>query len=137
MDFSGLVAQVAQVAQKNEQVARARGGDTWDADGWRDWITERAAILEFDCGLPRLVADRQAFQHAIVEWLNRHPTMTDPHVCAGCGGTINEAGTDWRPLADGATVHYGGGHRLNCWERHGARRRVEAEAALAALGVKL
>ncbi len=32
--------------------------------------------------------------------------------------------------------HYGGAHGLRCWQAHGERRRSDAEAALAALGVK-
>jgi hypothetical protein len=123
--------------RKGEVIAYlGRGGDAWGTDEWRQWIAERAAILEHDGGLSRPEADGQAFQHAIVERLNRHPAMTDPHVCAGCDEPINEGGTDWRPLADGATVHYGGAYGLRCWERHGAKRRAEAEAALAGLGVK-
>ena len=114
----------------------ARAGDAWGADEWRDWITERGAILEHDAGLSRSEADRRAYQHAIIEWQNRNSPLIDSGVCAGCGGAINEAATDWRPLADGATVHYGGAHGLRCWQAHGERRRSDAEAALAALGVK-
>jgi hypothetical protein len=111
------------------------GRGTWDADDWREWITERAAILEYDGGLPRPEADRRAFLHALVEWCNRHPPEADPNLCAGCGGAINTVGTDWRPLGDGATVHYGGRHGLQCFEAHGAKRRDEACKALAALGL--
>ena len=131
-----LVAKLRR--HKGEVLAYlARAGDAWGADEWRDWITERGAILEHDGGLSRPDADGWAFQDAVVEWLNRNPPAADPHVCAGCDEPINEGGTNWRPLADGATVHYGGAYGLRCWERHGAKRRAEAEAALAALGVKL
>ena len=114
----------------------ARVGDAWGADEWRDWITERGAILEHDAGLSRSEADRRAYQHAIIEWQNRNPPLVDSRVCAGCGLAMIEAATDWRPLADGATVHYGGAHGLRCWQAHGERRRADAEAALAALRVK-
>ncbi len=71
--------------RKGEVIAYlGRGGDAWGTDEWRQWIAERAAILEHDGGLSRPEADGQAFQHAIVERLNRHPAMTDPRVCAGC-----------------------------------------------------
>ncbi len=123
--------------RKGEVIAYlGRGGDAWGADEWRQWIAERAAILEHDGGLSRSEADRRAYQHAIIEWQNRDPPLVDSRVCAGCSGAINEAATDWRPLADGATVHYGGAHGLRCWQAHGERRRADAEAALAALGVK-
>ena len=38
-------------------------------------------------------------------------------------------------LADGDHID-AGAHGLRCWERHGTKRRAEAEAALAGLGVK-
>jgi len=129
------VAHVAQVAHENDKRVREAGASAWNAMDWREWIAERAAILEFDAGLPQGEADLQAYQHTLVEWQNCNPPIADPHVCAGCGRPINKAATDWRPLADGATVHYGGAHGLRCWERHGARRRAEAEAALAEMGV--
>ena len=129
------VAHVAQVAHENDKRVREAGASAWNAMDWHEWIAERAAILEFDAGLPQGEADLQAYQHALVEWQNCNPPIADPHVCAGCGRPINKAATDWRPLADGATVHYGGARGLRCWERHGARRRAEAEAALAELGV--
>ena len=133
--YSGVVAQVAQVAHENDKRVREAGASAWNAMDWREWIAERAAILEFDAGLPQGEADLQAYQHTLVEWQNCNPPIADPHVCAGCGRPINKAATDWRPLADGATVHYGGARGLRCWERHGARRRAEAEAALAEMGV--
>ena len=34
--------------------------DHWDEDDWRDFYEERAAILEFDAGHPRRVAERLA-----------------------------------------------------------------------------
>lgn len=111
-------------------------GTQWDGDDWRAWITERAAILEHDGGLSRDEADRRAFEHALVEWLNRHPPQPDPGRCAGCGNPINESGTDWRPLADAAIIHYAGPWGLHCMEQHGLRRREEAAAALAASGLR-
>jgi len=130
-----LVAELRD--HKGEVLAYlTRSTNAWGADEWRDWITERGAILEHDAGLSRSEADRRAYQHAIIEWQNRNPPLVDSRVCAGCGLAMIEAATDWRPLADGATVHYGGAHGLRCWQAHGERRRAEGEAALAALGVK-
>jgi len=110
-------------------------GTAWDGDDWRDWITERAGILEHEAGYSRIGADATAYAHAIIEWLNRHPYQGDPGQCAGCGDPIRDTANDWRPLADGATVHYGGHWGLRCVDRHSQRRRKEAAAALAALGI--
>ena len=91
--------------------------------------------MEYDGGFPRPEADRRAFHHALVEWCNRHPPEVDPNLCAGCGRAVNTAGNDWRPLGDGATVHYGGRYGLRCFEAHGAKRREDACKALATLGL--
>jgi len=101
-------------------------GTAWDGEDWLTWITERAAILEYDGELPRAEADRRAYEHAIIEWLNRHPYQGDPGQCAGCGDPIRDQANDWRPLADGATVHYGGPWGLRCLDSHSQRRRGEA-----------
>lgn len=110
-------------------------GTAWDGDDWQDWITERAGILEHDGELSRTEADRRAYEHAIIEWLNRHPYQGDPGQCAGCGDPINDQANDWRPLGDGATVHYGGPWGLRCVDRHGQRRRKDATGALIGLGI--
>ncbi len=111
------------------------GRVTWDAADWREWFEERAGVLEFDAGFPRLEAERRAYEHAIMEWLNRNPPVVDPDRCAGCGRATDEAKTDWRPLGDGTTVHFGDAYGLRCFEAHGTKRREEAVAALAALGL--
>ena len=116
-------------------VAAVEQRDKWNGDDWRDWITERAAILEHDGGLPRAEADQRAYEHALIEWQNRHPFQGDPGRCAGCDNPIDDRANDWRPLLDGATVHYGGHWGLRCVERHGLGRREEAAAALAQLGI--
>ena len=108
--------------------------DKGEAD-WMEWFNERAAILEFDAGLSRDDAEAQAFQHAIAEWVNAHPPKCDPNVCAGCGKTIDTGGHDWRPLGDGATVHYSGNYGLRCVENHSAKRRQAAITALKTMGI--
>jgi hypothetical protein len=51
-----------------------RGRDGWSGDDWRLFFEERAAIAEFDGGLPRSEAEAQAFEWCVVEWVNRGPT---------------------------------------------------------------
>jgi hypothetical protein len=40
---------------------------------WRTFFEERAAVCEYDGGLPRPVADAGALQDAIAHWLARNP----------------------------------------------------------------
>ena len=127
---------VEQLRAAKPELLKILRGTEWDAGDWRDWITERAAILEHDGGFSRTEADRRAFEHVLIEWLNRHPFQGDPGVCAGCGDSIDDRGNGWRPLGDGATVHYAGPWGMRCIERHGLRRRGEAVAALARLGIE-
>jgi hypothetical protein len=45
--------------------------DGWSAEDWLAFFNERAAIAEFDGGLPRRRAEAQAFSECVAEWLNR------------------------------------------------------------------
>jgi hypothetical protein len=45
--------------------------DGWSSEDWQAFFDERAAIAEFDGGLPRLQAEVQAFSECVAEWLNR------------------------------------------------------------------
>lgn len=71
---------------KNEILAMLRRGhNRWSTEDWRLFFEERAAIAEFDGGLPRNKAEAQAFECCIVEWLNRNPASSKPGRCAWCG----------------------------------------------------
>jgi hypothetical protein len=104
----------------------------WTPDDWRAFFDERAGILEFDGGLPRVEAEDQAFACCLVEWLNRNPARSAPGLCLACGD--REYGYD--PL-----VPYGvepTGHawlHSRCWEAWHAARKGEAVAALRAMGI--
>jgi hypothetical protein len=43
----------------------------WSAEEWRAFYDERAAIAEFDGGLPRQEAESVVFDCRVVEWLSR------------------------------------------------------------------
>ena len=78
-DFSESVAQVAQVAQKNDKA----GIGEWDAEDWQAHFDERAGIAEHDGGLARAGAECQAFECCVVEWQWRNPPpATGPAWCA-------------------------------------------------------
>ena len=85
-------------------------------------------------GLSRAEAELLTWESAIINWSNRHRPTVDPERCSGCGGIIERSRTGWRPLADGAIVHYGGMWGLKCWRRYNEARRIEAAIALECLG---
>jgi hypothetical protein len=46
-----------------------------EANHWLTFYEERAAIREYDCGLPRPEAEAGALQEAIAHWLVRNPLL--------------------------------------------------------------
>jgi hypothetical protein len=52
--------------------------DGWTGEDWQYFFEERAAIAEFDGGLPRTQAEGQAFECCVVEWLNRNLAPSKP-----------------------------------------------------------
>lgn len=50
----------------------------WSANEWRDYFAERAAISEFDHGLPRTNAEQNAFDLCVQEWLRQNPIHLAP-----------------------------------------------------------
>src|SRR4051812_10289337 len=46
---------------------------TAEAIGWRDFLSECAAILEYDAGMPRAAAEAAAFAEAFDRWTVEHP----------------------------------------------------------------
>jgi hypothetical protein len=59
--------------------------DGWSAEDWQIFFDERAAVAEFDGGLPRAAAETRAFACCVTEWLNHNPTPSVPGRCLGCG----------------------------------------------------
>ena len=107
------------------------GTDT-DFD-WCAYYDERAAIAEYDGGLSRGDAEREAFKACIVEWLRRNPVLSQPGACAHCGapetpgsGVVVPFGTD----TNGHTwLHHA------CWRAWSAEQWAAATVALAGLGI--
>ncbi len=132
------VAQVAQTAQEDRSCATfatCAGGERSDAEDWWAFFDERVGIAEHDGGLSRADAERQAFECTLSEWLRQHPPpASGPAWCTHCGEPLGEPGCDGLPYLTGDGGHVWMHGRCHApWMK---RRRGEAEAALASLGVK-
>jgi hypothetical protein len=110
-----------------------RQTNTWSADEWQAFFAERAGIIEFDGRVSRKLAEDRAFQHCVIEWLNRNPAPSTPNSCAWCEGLeVNGAVI----LPFGTNVH---GHTWlhhHCWDAWYASRENEAIEALSKLCIK-
>jgi hypothetical protein len=108
------------------------GADGWSGEDWLAFFDERAGIAEFDGGLPREIAEVQAFEACVIGWLNRNPARSPPGRCLRCGG--NELAHD--PLLPFGTEKSGHAWlHSRCWPTWHADRKAEAIAALAKLGI--
>ena len=64
----------------------------WDATDWLTFREERAAIMQFDAGLPD--AESRAFECCISEWLIRNPPPpSGPGACLHYSGTYHRIPT--------------------------------------------
>lgn len=118
---------------KAEVIALLRtGNDGWSDEDWLALFDERAAIAEFDGGLPRQEAEVRAFDCCVVEWLNRNPALSPSGHCLNCGGSGNARdvllpfGTE---PAGHAWLH------SRCWPAWHAARKATAIAALTNMGI--
>jgi hypothetical protein len=57
----------------------------WDADDWRAYFDERAAIAEYDGRLSRSEAEARAFHCCLAEWFLHNPIESSPDRCLECG----------------------------------------------------
>ncbi len=115
-------------------LATLAGAPAWDAADWREYFEERAAVGEFDHGLTRREADARALECCVARWLadNPPPANEPENRCAHCVKPLADA--DALPVLNGAGGHVWMHGRCHApWMK---RRRFDAEAALAALGVK-
>jgi hypothetical protein len=104
----------------------------WLPENWHAFFEDRAAIAEFNGGLPRQEAEARAFGACVVEWLNRNPVRSAPDRCCWCGGGEREAlvllpfGTE---RAGHAWMHGA------CWQPWRERRQAQAVDFFQALGI--
>jgi hypothetical protein len=105
---------------------------SWSGEDWRAFFDERAAIAEFDGGLPREQAEARAFTCCVAEWLNRDPVRSSPDSCLLCGEA--EQGHD--PLLPFGTERTGHAWlHSRCWPAWSAVRHAEAVAVLSSMGI--
>jgi hypothetical protein len=100
-------------------------------DRWRRLLAEQLEVVVKTRGLRCADAEAEAFRHIVIEYLNQTHPSTDPRVCAHCRGP-------YLPLTP--TLPFGVGDRhawlhQRCHQQWTERRRAEAIAALAAMGV--
>ncbi|MEQ8817867.1 MAG: hypothetical protein RLO51_16320 [Thalassobaculum sp.] len=108
----------------------ANGGRT--AGDWQAFFAERARAAQSPGRRSIGEAEACAYECCVVEWLNRHPAISDPDRCAGCGRPDRESV---------AVVPFGAegyGHTWlhpECWRDWHDDRRQRARAFLATMGV--
>jgi hypothetical protein len=107
--------------------------DGWSPKDWQVFFGERAAILEFDAGLPRTEAEARAFACCLTEWINRNPTPFAPDRCLACGG--GERPCDPLLPFGTETIGHARVHRA-CWPAWYRAREAEAVAALTSMGIR-
>jgi hypothetical protein len=123
-------------ANKSELIALLTGQEAdWDAEDYRAYFEERAAVYEIDGGLLQYEAERLAFRDTVQQWLALHPAPAREasRGCAHC----REDEQPRNPLLPilarngGVWVHDG------CCEKWRAARRLQARQALIALGLQV
>lgn len=118
---------------KSALVALLRPGrDGWTAQDWKAFLEERAAIAEFDGGVPRQEVEARAFGACVVEWLNRNPVRSAPDRCCWCGRAERSADV-LIPFGVAPTGH--AWLHSGCWEPWREHRRAQAVDFLQALGI--
>jgi hypothetical protein len=105
--------------------------DGWLAEDWRLYFEDRAAVAEFDRGLPREQAEAQAFEYCIAEWLDRNPVPSSPGRCASCGRS--ETYAPIVPHGIEPEIHWL--HR-ECRSEWKEKRRSQAEESLTRMRVR-
>jgi hypothetical protein len=107
---------------------------SWSADDWRAFFDERARFAEVEGRLARTDAESRAYACCVGEWLIQHPVRSEPGRCLSCGGAENgyDALLPFGTESSGHAWLHG-----RCWDAWYARRKAEAVAALAAMGIEI
>jgi hypothetical protein len=124
------------VSQHKAEILKFLRHDTasWTTEDWRALFDERAGIAEFDGNVSRREAEAQAFDSCIIEWLSRNPERSLPGRCVGCGG---ERVSGHRVVPFGVDPGSHAWLHAACWAAWQTRRKAQATAALALMGIKV
>jgi hypothetical protein len=108
----------------------ARVDPAADAHRWRRKFEEVTIVVQRVRNLPQAEAKRAAFDIVLVEFLNATHRDTDPNRCAWCSKP-ETPGAVLLPIGVGphSWLHSG------CWTPWRERRRTEAIATLAGMGI--
>ncbi len=108
-------------------------GHRSSAEDWQAYYDERAAVREYDGGLPRGEAEQLAFEDTVTQWLCLHPApASNPQEgCVHCGAGDQPGNTLIAVLAAEGFVWVHDG----CWKGWQADRRRQASMALQRLGL--
>ena len=131
----GALADLADLATPSVQVATKSKPppEAFNAEDWRTYFDERAAIAEHDGGLDRTTAERQAFMCAVAQWMNTHPEPEgDLNVCHHCRHRL--ADTDMLAVLNGPDGHVWLHPR--CHQPFIEQRRAKAIVELKAMGLR-
>lgn len=107
--------------------------DGWSAEDWHIFFEERASIGEFEGGLSRAKAEAQAFDHCVIEWLNRNPAVSAFGRCLECGRG-ERPGDPLLPFGTKPSGHVW--LHDACWPAWHRTRKADAVAALRAMGIQ-
>jgi hypothetical protein len=127
-----LTTDIIDQLKANKPDLLALLGNSLNTEDWRAAFEERAAIMEYDGGMPRHDAENLAFDDAVVRWMREHPPISRSGLCVGCGEAIgNSASCDIAILggSGGLIVHDG------CYEPFMSAWQAEAEEALVRMGI--
>lgn len=110
---------------------REARGTNWDAQDWRAFYNERAALYDQRAGAFRATAKNDALEATVAEWLRRTWQPSSQDSCVECGAT--NAVEPLLPFG-GQSVGHVWLHR-SCWPAWSDGRKAEAVEALMTFGV--
>ena len=125
--LDGELRKPSKPLLESERLSR----DTDTGARWRRRFEDESIVVQRARDMPPEQAKAEAFRHIVIEYLNETHPNTDPRVCAHCGG---------RDLPLTPTLPFGVGNRhawldQHCRDRWAERRRAEAVATLAGMGI--
>jgi hypothetical protein len=123
------------IAAADITALRRSQGEEWSTKDWRAYRDERAAIAEFDGGLPRPQAEGRAYKACLAEWLDQHPVSSKvDDGCRVCGAT-DRPNDSLLPVGLGRGLERTWLHS-NCIPIWHSARMAEAASALTVMGVR-